>query len=101
MFKKRISQASKPEDLDYVLLEDGYLIYSRHARQIDRGAKVAVAYVDPDSGDDVRDLPLVHAACLAIIERSMKVMSAVQQRLYESFKNEFKVLAEIVKDFMD
>lgn len=37
---------------------------------------------------------------LAIIERSMKVMSAVQQRLYESFKNEFKVLAEIVKDFM-
>jgi len=37
---------------------------------------------------------------LAIIERSMKVMSAVQQRLYESFKNEFKVFAEIVKDFM-
>ena len=38
---------------------------------------------------------------LAIIERSMKVMSAVQQRLYESFKNEFKVIAEIVKDFME
>jgi len=37
---------------------------------------------------------------LAIIERSMKVMSAVQQRLYESFKNEFKVLAEIIHDFM-
>lgn len=38
---------------------------------------------------------------LAIIERSMKVMSAVQQRLYESFKNEFKVIAEIVRDFME
>lgn len=37
---------------------------------------------------------------LAIIERSMKVMSAVQQRLYESFKNEYKVIAEIVHDFM-
>lgn len=37
---------------------------------------------------------------LAIIERSMKVMSAVQQRLYESFKNEYKVIAEIVRDFM-
>lgn len=37
---------------------------------------------------------------LAIIERSMKVMSAVQQRLYESFKNEFHILAEIVHDFM-
>jgi hypothetical protein len=37
---------------------------------------------------------------LAIIERSMKVMSAVQKRLYESFKNEFKVIAEIIGDFM-
>ena len=37
---------------------------------------------------------------LAIIERSMKVMSAVQKRLYESFKNEFRILAEIIKDFM-
>ncbi len=37
---------------------------------------------------------------LAIIERSMKVMSAVQKRLYESFKNEFRVLAEIIRDFM-
>lgn len=37
---------------------------------------------------------------LAIIERSMKVMSAVQKRLYESFKNEFKIISEIVHDFM-
>lgn len=37
---------------------------------------------------------------LAIIERSMKVMSAVQQRLYESFTQELIVIAEIVHDFM-
>jgi len=37
---------------------------------------------------------------LAIIERSMKVMSAVQQRLYESFTQELNVLYEIVRDFM-
>lgn len=37
---------------------------------------------------------------LAIIERSMKVMSAVQQRLYESFTQELHVLYEIVKDYM-
>lgn len=43
---------------------------------IDRGAKVLVAYADPDGGDDVRDLPLVHAACLAIIERSALVTTA-------------------------
>lgn len=37
---------------------------------------------------------------LAIIERSMKVMSAVQQRLYESMTQELIVIAEIVRDFM-
>jgi hypothetical protein len=40
---------------------------------IDRGAKVVVAYADPDGGDDVHNLGLVHAACLAIIERSALV----------------------------
>jgi hypothetical protein len=45
-------------------------------RHIDRGSKVLVAYADPDSGDDVRDLALVHAACLAIIERSALVTTA-------------------------
>jgi hypothetical protein len=40
---------------------------------IDRGAKVLVAYADPDAPDDVRNLGLVHAACLAIIERSALV----------------------------
>jgi hypothetical protein len=40
---------------------------------IDRGAKVVVAYADPDGGDNVRNLGLVHAACLAVIERSALV----------------------------
>jgi len=40
---------------------------------IDRGAKVLVAYADPDSGEDARDLWLPHAASLAIIERSALV----------------------------
>jgi hypothetical protein len=45
-------------------------------RYIDRGAKVLVAYADPDNGEDVRDLGLVHAACIAIIERSALVTTA-------------------------
>ncbi len=40
---------------------------------LDRGAKVLVAYADPAGGDDVRDYGLVHADCLAIIERSALV----------------------------
>jgi hypothetical protein len=45
-------------------------------RLIDRGSKVLVAYADPEAGDDVKDLVLVHAACLAIIERSALVTTA-------------------------
>lgn len=43
---------------------------------IERGAKVLVAYADPSGGDDVRDLGLMHAACLAMIERSALVTTA-------------------------
>lgn len=43
---------------------------------IEHGSKVLVAYGDPDGGDDVNDLGLVHAACLAIIERSALVTTA-------------------------
>jgi hypothetical protein len=45
-------------------------------RLIDHGAKVLVAYADPDAGDDTKDLVLVHAACSAIIERSALVTTA-------------------------
>lgn len=37
---------------------------------------------------------------MAIIERSLKVMSSVQQRLYESFTQELNVLYDIVKSYM-
>ena len=36
---------------------------------------------------------------LALIERNMKVMSAIQARLYASMKNELKLLVRIVRDF--
>ena len=40
------------------------------------GSKVLVAYGHASGGDDVSDLGLVHAACLAIIERSALVTTA-------------------------
>ena len=36
---------------------------------------------------------------LALIERNMKVMSAIQARLYAAMKNELKLLVRIIKDF--
>jgi hypothetical protein len=50
--------------------------FRQSVQLIDRGAKVLVAYGDPDGGDDVRDLGLVHADCVAIIERSALVTTA-------------------------
>lgn len=37
---------------------------------------------------------------LAIIERSMKVMNAIQARVHYAMKREFKILSGIVKDYM-
>lgn len=44
--------------------------------RISRGARVLVAYADPRSGGAPRDLGLIHAACLAIIEKSALVTTA-------------------------
>jgi hypothetical protein len=45
-------------------------------RRIRPGAKVFVAYGDRDAGNDVRDLGLVHAPCIAMIERGALVTTA-------------------------
>jgi hypothetical protein len=50
--------------------------FRQSVQLVDHGAKVLVAYADPDGGDDVRDLGLVHADCIAIIERSALVTTA-------------------------
>jgi len=47
--------------------------FRESVRHIERGSKVLVAYADSDNGEDARDLGLVHAACLAVIERSALV----------------------------
>jgi hypothetical protein len=45
-------------------------------RRIRPGSKVFVAYADRGAGGDVRDLGLVHAPCIAMIERSALVTTA-------------------------
>jgi hypothetical protein len=45
-------------------------------KRIKRGSTVLVAYADRTAGDEVRDLGLVHAACVAMIERSALVTTA-------------------------
>ncbi|MFL6834805.1 MAG: hypothetical protein ACJ8F0_19665 [Xanthobacteraceae bacterium] len=57
-------------------LSQGTTSFRESVRHIERGSKILVAYADPDNGDNARDLWLMHAACLAIIERSALVTTA-------------------------
>jgi len=50
--------------------------FRQSVQLLDRGAKVLVAYAAADGGDDVRDFGLMHADCLAIIERSALATTA-------------------------
>jgi hypothetical protein len=47
--------------------------FRQSVQLLNRGAKVAVAYADPDGGDYLRDYGLVHADCIAVIDRSALV----------------------------
>lgn len=62
-------------------------------RRIKPGSKVFVAHADRSHGEDVSELGLVHAACLAIIDRSAVVTTAFTVagkqilRVRENFRN--------------
>ena len=63
-------------DLNWSQLSDSTGQFRSSVRRIAPGSKVFVAYADRASGEDVRDLGLVHAACIAMIERSALVTTA-------------------------
>jgi hypothetical protein len=60
-------------DYNWSQLSDSTSAFRNSVRRIAPGSKVYVAYADGTFGDDVRDLGLVHAACIAMIERSALV----------------------------
>lgn len=57
-------------------LADSTSEFRSSVRRIRPGSMVFVAYADGTQGSDVKDLGLVHAACLAMIERSSLVTTA-------------------------
>jgi hypothetical protein len=64
---------------------------------VDEARKYA-AVPDMNIGEMSNQAPV--GSTLAILERSMKVMSACQARLHASLRNEFKILAGVIKDFL-
>jgi hypothetical protein len=67
-------------DVAWAQLSPQTLEFRNSVKRIQKGATILVASADPTGGDDVRDLGLVHAACLAMIERSALVTRAFTVR---------------------
>ncbi|MBV8752349.1 MAG: hypothetical protein JO328_05770 [Hyphomicrobiales bacterium] len=67
-------------DVAWADLSGNTMEFRDSVKRIKRGASVLVAYGDKGAGDDVSDLGLVHAACLAMIERSALVTTAFTVR---------------------
>lgn len=67
-------------DVTWAELSRATLDFRDSVKRIKRGSMVLVAYGDRAGGDDVRELGLVHAACLAMIERSALVTTAFAVR---------------------
>ena len=63
-------------DVHWAALSSNTLEFRDSLKRIKRGSTVLVVYANSASGDDVRDLGLVHAPCLAMIERSALVTTA-------------------------
>lgn len=63
-------------DVHWASLSSNTLEFRDSLKRIKRGSTVLVVYANAASGDDVRDLGLVHAPCLAMIERAALVTTA-------------------------
>ncbi len=63
-------------DINWSQLSDSTSEFKSSVRRIAPGSKVFVAYADRALGEDVRDLGLVHAACIAMIDKSAMVTTA-------------------------
>jgi hypothetical protein len=63
-------------DVNWTELSQVTAEFRDSVKRIKRGSAVLVAYANRGEGDNVRDLELVHAACIAMIERSALVTTA-------------------------
>ena len=77
--------------------EPSTVLYQLLGTIVDEGRKFA-SVADVQAADMNNQAPV--GTTLAIMERGMKVMSAVQARLHAAMRHEFKILANLVRDFL-
>ena len=77
--------------------EPSNVLYQLLGNIVEEGRRFA-SITDMKISDMNQQAPV--GTTLAIIERSMKVMNAIQARIHYSMKKEFKILSGIVRDYM-
>ncbi len=84
-------------DYNWSQLSDSTSEFRSSVRRIAPGSKVFVAYANAAAGEDVRDLGLVHAACIATIERSSLVTTlfTVQGKQIVHVRPDYREFADL------
>lgn len=77
--------------------EPSSVLYNLLGNIVDEARRIG-SVADIDVGDMNAQAPV--GTTLALMERSMKVMSGVQARLHASLKNELRLLAKVIRDYM-
>ena len=77
--------------------EPSSVLYSLLGNIVEEGRRIG-SVADIQIGDANPQAPV--GSTLALMERSMKVMSGVQARLHAALKQELRILAKIIHDFM-
>ena len=78
--------------------EPSSVLYQLLGNIVEEGRRFA-SMADLKIADMNQEAPV--GTTLAIMERAMKVQSAIQARIHASLKQEYKILAEIIADYTD
>ena len=77
--------------------EPSSVLYQLLGNLVDEGRRIG-SIAEMDVGDANPEAPV--GTTLALLERSMKVMSAVQARVHDSLSREFQLIADVIKEYM-
>lgn len=77
--------------------EPSSVLYQLLGNLVEEGRRIG-SIAEMDVGDANPEAPV--GTTLALLERSMKVMSAVQARVHDSLSEEFKLIADVIREYM-
>lgn len=77
--------------------EPSSVLYQLLGNLVDEGRRIG-SIAEMDVGSANPEAPV--GTTLALLERSLKVMSAVQARVHDSLGREFRLIADVIKDHM-